>query len=215
MNAETTLRLAQAVQSRGARRFCYFSSQVAGLGAGEYALSKFLAEKFLLNLNWEKLSILRPTEVISGSGSEGIDQLISLAKRFHFFPWIIDNPEVIYAPTTNEAIIDWTVNDLLDHSVSRSIKICVLSGPAISSSSLSRWIAKKYSAIPVPIWLGALNFFAKFFGIFGVHLISPDQVLRLRGKRFQVPRQGLEISRVTLPSPMDNLFLPDRKPTGV
>jgi nucleoside-diphosphate-sugar epimerase len=200
LNWKATLDLAEALQKKGCQRFCFISSQTAGENAGAYALSKFLAEKGLLSMSWEQLLILRPTEIVGAGSSEGLDQLMKLAEKRKLYPWLIaslfDLHQITFAPLSAEAFSQAVMRSLLGPPTGRRIQ--VLRGPRISSTQLAARLFQKYKAVPVPVYLPLLKWISKFTGFFGFHLISPDQIPRLLGLRFQKPISDIEIEDIEI-----------------
>ena len=173
INHQGTLRLAQAAQARGCRRFVYLSTRCATADAGAYGESKLAAEAALGKMDWESLLIMRPAEIYGGGGQEGIDRLILQASTWHVALLLFGSTRIEFAPLH---IDDFAANAgasiVKDRSGVQVIEMC---GPEDLSGSMLAWrLAKRFKALPVPVWLPVMKAL-----IAGMNVGSPDQIQRL------------------------------------
>src|SRR5829696_8276864 len=98
INLEGTVRLADATRANGCRRFVYISTRCATPGSGAYGESKLAAEQALQKLEWESLSIIRPAEIYGSGGSEGIDRMLAVARRWRIIPALFGHANLLFAP---------------------------------------------------------------------------------------------------------------------
>jgi len=173
-----TMRLAECVRARGCRRFVYISTRCATHGAGAYAESKLAAENELKKFDWESLLMIRPSEIYGARGSEGVDKLIALARRWHLSLWLFGNSRISFAPVHIDDFAGIAADEIM--MLPKGLRIVELCGPEdLDSSALARRIAKRYKALPVPVWWPLFALFLKVAAGFNSGLAVPDQLQRL------------------------------------
>jgi nucleoside-diphosphate-sugar epimerase len=178
MNLNGTKRLALAARARGATRFVYISTRCATPGAGAYGESKLAAEGALKQQSWDGLLIIRPSEVYTGQGKEGVDKLIALAQRWHLTPLLFGNSNVSFAPLWFEDFAAIAAGEIMNHNDGvATIEMC---GPQdLGPAALASAIAKRYYALPVPVWWPVFAMLVKVALRFNLNLAVPDQLRRL------------------------------------
>ena len=75
-NLEATRELVNSANKYRIKKFVFISSNTAGPCSGAYGISKFLAEEYIQE-NFDRYTIIRPSEVYGGEGKEGIEKVIS------------------------------------------------------------------------------------------------------------------------------------------
>ncbi len=178
VNFRGTMRLADAARALGCRRFVYVSTRCATEGSGSYGESKLAAERGLRAMEWDRLLILRPAEIYGAGGKEGVDKFLSLAERFRFVPLLWGHKELRFAPlAANDFVTAATALIQMNQNGTEVLDMC---GPEeLKASSLAMRIAKKYRALPVPIWWPCLRVLL----CLGSRIIVPDQLTRLIGRK--------------------------------
>ncbi len=195
VNHTATMKLALNLKRKGTSRFWYVSSQTAGQGAGTYALSKFLAEQDLLSLDWQQLLIFRPSEVVGAGGNEGLDKFIYLSKKFRICPWLFSYQPIRFSPIQVERVVDHFVSQL-DSPKTKDVQ--VIRGEPVTSTQFAFQMLKKYGAIPLPIFIPALDTLNRILSSIGIFLLPRDQVARLMGAREQKPVKTIEIKTIVM-----------------
>ena len=182
VNFRGTKRLAQAARARGCRRFVYVSTRCATENSGAYGESKLAAEGALQAMGWERLLILRPAEIYGAGGTEGVDKFISLAARFHLVPVLWGHKGLRFAPlATNDFVSAAIALIQMNRNGVETLELC---GPEdLSAPSLGLRIARKYRALPVPIWWPFLALLLRFLSKIGLRVVAPDQLERLTGRK--------------------------------
>ena len=102
VNVEGSLKLIEQSRERGCRNMFYVSTRCVGpkepkRSCGAYGESKRALEDALLEMEWDSLLVLRPAEVYGAGGTEGIDQLIHLARTLHVVPMIFGDRRLLRA----------------------------------------------------------------------------------------------------------------------
>ena len=178
LNLQGTSRLARAAQARGCRRFVYASTRCAMRNAGAYGESKLAAEEELQKFDWQRLLIIRPAEVYGGGGREGVDQLITLARNWHVAPLLFGDSRIEFAPLHIDDFAAIAAAAIADEKPGATIlEVC---GPEdLSGPALARALARRFSALPVPVWWPLLAWLLKMGRHMGLNLTVPDQTQRL------------------------------------
>jgi nucleoside-diphosphate-sugar epimerase len=177
-----TVRLAGAVYARGCRRFVYISSRCATPDSGAYGESKLAAENDLKKLDWDSLLIIRPSEIYSGHGTEGIDKLIALARRWHVTPWLFGNSRILFAPLHIDDFAQIAADETM--APPKGLRTVELCGPEdLSSAALATRIAQRYKSLPLPLWWPLFALFFKIAAGFNSGVAVPDQLQRLTGAK--------------------------------
>lgn len=182
VNFEGTVRLAEATRENGCRRFVYISTRCATRGSGAYGESKLAAEQELQKLDWESLLIIRPAEIYGGGGREGIDRMLAVARRWRVIPAMFGNANLLFAPMH---VDDFTrLAAELIQQPDRGVRIENICGPEdLNGIALASRIAKRYRAVPLPLWWPAVSVCLKALHKVGFEIVKPDQVVRLIGEK--------------------------------
>jgi nucleoside-diphosphate-sugar epimerase len=182
VNFRGTMRLAQAARARGCRRFVYVSTRCATEGSGAYGESKLAAERALQTMEWERLLILRPAEIYGAGGTEGVDKFMSLAARFHLVPLLWGHKNLRFAPLLANDFVSAAI--ALIQMNQNGVEILELCGPEdLRAPSLGLRIARRYRALPVPIWWPFLALLLRVLSKIGLPVVAPDQLERLTGRK--------------------------------
>lgn len=191
VNHEGTVRLAKAARGHGCRQFVYISTRCATRGAGPYGESKLAAEAELQKMDWESLLIIRPAEVYGAGSKEGIDRWISLAERWHLAPVLFGNSNIEFAPLH---VDDFAA--MASEAISREPPgqtILEMCGPEdLSGKAVGLRLAKKYTALPIPVWWPGTAVLMKA----GLGLGVPDQAQRLTCSKTASAKTANAIGRI-------------------
>jgi len=178
VNAEGTLRLAEATRANGCRRFVYISTRCATHGSGAYGESKLAAEQELQKLEWKSLLIIRPAEIYGGGGGEGIDRMLAVARTWRIVPAMFGNSKILFAPLHIDDFSKLAAELIQQHD--DGVRIENLCGPEDQSGTLiASRISKRFGAIRVPLWWPALSISLKALHRIGIAIVKPDQLDRL------------------------------------
>jgi len=178
VNCEATLELAEKSMALGCRRFVYVSSYRAVKGAGAYGESKLRAEEGLMKMPWERLTIIRPSEVYGAGGNEGVDRLIRMAKKWRLVPMFFGQQGISFLPLFYLDFADRAVEWILSEKTGNWVVF--LCGPEeLSGRKLSCSLAKKYRALPLPLWWPLLKASIRISSWLSVPLATPDQLQRI------------------------------------
>lgn len=189
VNLRGTMRLVELARARGCRRFVYISTRCATAGAGAYGESKLAAENELQKLSWENLLIIRPSEVYGGGGKEGVDKLIALAGRWHLTPLLFGSSKISFAPLHIEDFATIVADEITKQA--SGVTLVELCGPEdLNGVALATRIAKRYQALPVPIWWPLFALMVKIGSRLGFNLAVPDQLQRLTCAKTSSARQA-------------------------
>lgn len=182
VNHRGTLRLAERARERGCRRFVYVSTRCATEECGAYGASKLAAEVGLREMGWESLLILRPAEVYGGGGREGVDKFLSLAERFRVVPLLWGDGRLSFAPLRADDFIAATCALLAEGR--GGVSVLEMCGPeSLGGAELAWRIARRYGALPLPLWWPALGAALAALRGLGLKVVAPDQVARLVGRK--------------------------------
>jgi nucleoside-diphosphate-sugar epimerase len=182
VNHRGTMRLAGAARARGCRRFVYISTRCATPDSGAYGESKLAAENDLKKFDWNSLLVVRPSEIYGAQGSEGVDKLIALARRWHLTPWLFGNSKVEFAPVEVDDFAAIVADEI--RTPPSGLRIVELSGPEdLNASQLAMRISQRYKALPVPLWWPLFVLFLKIAAGFNLAVAVPDQLQRLVGAK--------------------------------
>src|SRR5689334_10251454 len=188
VNLEGTRRLAEAARENGCRRFVYISTRCATHGSGAYGESKLAAEQELQKLDWESLLILRPAEIYGGESKEGIDQMLAVARKWHVTPALFGHSNLRFAPMHIDEFTRLAAELIQEHN--NGIRIETICGPEdLTGMVLASRIAKRYHAVPLPLWWPAVAVGLKALHKLGFRIVKPDQLTRLVG-----PKTGTAVS---------------------
>ena len=182
VNLEGTMRLVKLVRENGCRRFVFISTRCATAGSGAYGESKLAAENQLKKLDWTSLLVIRPAEVYGVEGTEGIDQMLRLARRWHVVPALWGNSNIRFAPIHVDDFSAFAAAAIKDHE--KGFHIVEASGPEeLSGVALAGRIMRRHFALPVPVWWPAFSLAVNLLRQLGIKLASPDQLKRLISKK--------------------------------
>ena len=178
VNREGTVRLAEATQKNGCRRFVYISTRCATPGSGAYGESKLAAEEELQKLEWKSLLIIRPAEIYGGGSNEGIDRMLAIARKWRIVPALFGHPNLSFAPMHIDDFCRLTAELIQKHE--DGVRIENICGPEdLSGAELAYRIAKSYRAIPLPLWWPVVAVVLRTLRWFGFTIVKPDQLPRL------------------------------------
>ena len=182
VNFEGTRRLAQAAQENGCRRFVYISTRCATHGSGAYGESKLAAEQELQKLEWNSLLIIRPAEIYGGGGQEGIDRMLTVARRWRVIPALFGDSNLQFAPMHVDDFTRLAVELIQQHNT--GVRIETICGPEdLNGIELAQRISKHYRAVPLPLWWPAVSISLKTLQKLGWAIVKPDQLTRLTGDK--------------------------------
>lgn len=182
INFEGTTRLAHAVYGNGCRRFVYISTRCATEGSGTYGESKLAAETELQKFEWKSLLIIRPSEIYGGGSNEGIDQMLSLARKWRVVPMMFGSSKIQFAPMHVDDFTRITSELIQQHT--DGVKTEELCGPEdLSGVELASRISRHYSAVPIPLWWPGLALTLRVLNTIGVRIVKPDQLTRLMSEK--------------------------------
>lgn len=182
VNLEGTVRLAEATRANGCRRFVYISTRCATRGSGAYGESKLAAEQELQKLEWKSLLIIRPAEIYGGGGTEGIDQMLAVARRWRIIPALFGHSNLLFAPMHADDFSRLAAELIQQHH--DGVRIENVCGPEdLSGMALASRISKRYRAVPLPLWWPAVAVGLKALQKIGWAIVKPDQLTRLTGEK--------------------------------
>jgi nucleoside-diphosphate-sugar epimerase len=187
VNFDGSLRLVEQSRQRGCRQMFYVSTRCVGpkgpkTSCGAYGESKRALEDALLDMEWDSLVIVRPAEIYGTGGTEGIDRIIQLARTWRIVPLIFGSPGIRFAPLYYKDFIQIATR-LLD-AMPRGVHTYDLCGPqSLDGVALARTLAKRFGAVPIPVWYPLLEVILRGLHAVGISLIAPDQLDRLVGDK--------------------------------
>jgi len=182
VNLDGTVRLAEATRENGCRRFVYISTRCATQGSGAYGESKLAAEQELRKLEWKSLLILRPAEIYGGGGSEGIDRMLAVARRWRIVPALFGHANMQFAPMHLDDFSRLAAELIREHD--DGVRIETVCGPEdINGLSLAYRISKRYRALPLPLWWPVVAVGLKALHKLGFAVVKPNQLTRLIGEK--------------------------------
>ena len=182
INVEGTVRLAEAVRANGCRRFVYISTRCATKGSGAYGESKLAAEQELQKLEWKSLLIIRPAEIYGGGGNEGIDRMLTTARRWRIVPALFGHSNLQFAPMHVDDFSRLVAELIQQHD--EGVRIETVCGPEdLNGMVLAQRIAKRYRALRLPLWWPIVSVSLKALQKIGFAIVKPDQLTRLVGEK--------------------------------
>ena len=182
INFSGTLRLISAARALGCRSFFYVSTRCATAGSGAYGESKLAVEAELQKQSWESLLILRPAEVYGAGTREGVDGFVRLASKWHVVPLLWGHRGIQFAPIHIDDFVECMWAILRNHSA--GVRVLELCGPEkLNGVTLSLRLARRYTALPFPIWFPGMALMLRVFNALGWKPVTPDQVSRLVGPK--------------------------------
>lgn len=182
INLKGTVRLAEATRENGCRRFVYISTRCATHGSGAYGESKLAAEQELQKLDWNSLLIIRPAEIYGGGGSEGIDRMLAIARRWRIIPALFGHANLRFAPMHVDDFSRLAAELIQQHK--DGVRIQTVCGPEdLNGIELASRIGKHYHALPLPLWWPVVAVGLKTLDKLGFAVVKADQLPRLIGKK--------------------------------
>jgi nucleoside-diphosphate-sugar epimerase len=182
VNLDGTVRLAAATRENGCRRFVYISTRCATRGSGAYGESKLAAEQELQKFDWKSLLIIRPAEIYATGGAEGIDRMLSVARRWRLIPALFGHANLLFAPLHVDDFSTIAAELIRQHD--DGVRIENLCGPEdLNGMVLAYRIGKRYHAVPLPLWWPAVSVCLKALHKTGFEIVKPDQLTRLIGEK--------------------------------
>jgi nucleoside-diphosphate-sugar epimerase len=183
INARGTMRLAESARRLGCRRFVYISTRCATPGSGAYGESKLAAELELKKLDWDSLLILRPAEIYGGGGLEGVDKFIGWAARFKVVPLLWGDARLQFAPLHADDFVAATCALIMDRRGGGEHCFDLCGPESLSGAALAWRIARRYKALPIPLWWPGLALVLRALQSIGLHPVTKDQIRRLVGQK--------------------------------
>ena len=178
-NVLGTQRLLDAAARHGVRRFVHVSTRAVSETGGAYSHSKLLAERAVTEAPVEH-TIVRLSEMYGGAGAEGIDQIVSRARRGAAIPLVGRGAERVCPMHVDDAVA------ALVGAVAAPVaggRTYTLGGECMSIREFAEACARAFSTMsrlrPVPVSAVAA------LGLLGRVLplpIYPDQLARLRAE---------------------------------
>jgi NADH dehydrogenase len=102
-NVVGTMRLLDAAAMHRVRRFVHVSTRAVSEAGGAYSLSKHMAERAVRAAPVEH-TIVRLSEMYGGAGTEGIDQIVSRARRGAAIPVVGDGADQVCPMHVDDAV---------------------------------------------------------------------------------------------------------------
>jgi UDP-glucose 4-epimerase len=194
VNHQGTLRLAEAARARGCRQFIFVSTRCAIVDAGAYGESKLAAEEDLKKLDWRTLLIIRPAEVYDG-GKEGIDRLIVQARQWHVTPLLFGGRNIEFAPLHISEFATLAAAAIAE--LRNGYEVVEMCGPEDLTGSRLAWrLARRFKAVPIPIWLPIAKSFLLLANSLGLNCGVPDQIQRLTSPKTSTARTADKIGSI-------------------
>lgn len=182
VNLEGTVRLAEAVRKNGCRRFVYISTRCATHGSGAYGESKLAAEQELQKLEWQSLLIIRPAEIYGSGSNEGIDRMLTVARRWRVVPALFGHSNLLFAPMHVDDFSKLAAELIQQHH--EGVRIENVCGPEdLNGMRLAYRIGERYRALPLPMWWPLVAVGLKALHKIGFAIVKPDQLTRLIGEK--------------------------------
>ena len=174
-----TRRLLDAAARHGVLRFVHVSTRAVSETGGAYSRSKLRAERAVSDAPVEH-TILRLSEMYGGAGAEGIDRIVSRARRGATIPIVGEGGERVCPMHVDDAVAG--IVGAVDAPVARG-RTYTLGGECMSIREFAEGCARAFSSAgrlrPVPVMAVAA------LGLLGRVLplpIYPDQLARLRAE---------------------------------
>lgn len=192
-----TKRLLDAAARHGVRRFVHVSTRAVSETGGAYSLSKHLAEHAVRQAPVEH-TIVRLSEMYGGAGAEGIDQIVSRARRGAAIPVVGDGEDRLCPMHVDDAVAALVGAVAAPVATGRTY---TLGGECMTTREFAEACARAFSTESrvrsVPVAAVAT------LGLLGRVLplpIYPDQLARLRADKPQVsPEAEQELGFHTRP----------------
>jgi NADH dehydrogenase len=178
-----TRRLLEAAERHGVRRFVHGSSRSISEAGGAYSVSKRLAEEAVRAAPVEH-TIVRLSETYGTAGREGIDRIVSRARRGASIPVVGDGGDRLCPMHVDDAVA--ALAGAVDAPVAGD-RTYALGGDCLTTREFADACARAFSSAsrvrPVPVTVVVA------LGLLGRVLplpIYPDQLARLRAEKAPV-----------------------------
>jgi nucleoside-diphosphate-sugar epimerase len=178
-NAAATLDLIKACESNSVKRFIFISTRAISEQGGGYSMSKLKAEEYvrLSSLDWV---ILRLSEVYGLPGKDGINMIITAARKAPFVP-VIGNGADTLCPVYIDDVVD-AISAMVDRQELKQ-KTYLIAGPeTFTYSEFVDEVLKIYSLKKFKIYipLSILKLLLRIVPLFSKKSsFVPDQIPRL------------------------------------
>jgi len=180
INTDFTKYLVELSEKNKIERFTYISTQTASIKGGAYSISKFFAEKIIVNssLDW---TIVRPSEVYGHEIDSMVSKLCKIINKSPIVP-IIGNGMYSLNPVHIQDLSNFIVKLVTSNSNLAFKKIYTLCGPSPIPfinfcKSYASYQNKKIFFIKIPVFV--CKALVKFINATGIHVILVDQIDRL------------------------------------
>jgi len=196
-NVHGTKTILKIAKKSKVSKFIFISSYTAGVNSGDYAESKFFSEKEVLKAEFQSCLILRPSEIVGLSSTEGLDKFESLAKKKKVYPVLCISYFPLKFINFNPIRYDYFVDYLVKETISfeKGQKIISVLGKQKSSFEIFRSLSK--FVIPIFLSLKILTLLS-YLPILK-NKIRLEQIKRLKGERNQVHSESQKIVTVVIP----------------
>ena len=180
VNVDGTRRLLNAAAGVNVGRLVHISTRAIAMDGGAYSRSKARAEE-LVRQSGPSFTIVRLPEVFGGEGSEGVDRIVSLARRGRAVPVVGSGNQELCPVLIDDAI--GAVVAALDAPEAGG-RTYTLAGQCVTMREFARLALATFGQggriVPVPIGLLALLGLASRFVPLPAY---PDQLARLRASK--------------------------------
>jgi NADH dehydrogenase len=178
-NVLGTRRLLDTAIRHGVRRFVYVSTRAVSETGGAYSGSKLMAERAVTDAPLEH-TIVRLSEMYGGAGAEGIDRIVSRARRGAAIPIVGDGAERICPMHVDDAVAALVGAVSAPEAGGRTY---TLGGECMSIREFAEACARAFSSESRPRRVPVAAVAA--LGLLGRVLplpVYPDQLARLRAE---------------------------------
>jgi hypothetical protein len=105
-----------------------------------------------------------------------------MGRDLHIVPLFFGNKRIRFSPMHFEDFLR-ICRAALEHRVN-GVTILELCGPEVlTGTALALRVAKRYYALPIPVWLPALGLLSRLVAYLGHTILTPDQLARLTGEK--------------------------------
>jgi 2-alkyl-3-oxoalkanoate reductase len=178
-NVHGTQRLLDAAGRHGVRRFVHVSTRAVSPTGGAYSESKLAAERAVAQAPVEH-TIVRLSEMYGGAGAEGIDDIVSRARRGAAIPIVGEGAERVCPMHVDDAVAALVAAVRAPAAAGRTY---TLGGECMSIRDFAEACTRAFSTVsrlrPVPVTaVMAAGLLARVLPL----PIYPDQLARLRAE---------------------------------
>ena len=186
-NVIGTTRLLEAAARHGVRRFVHASTRSISEAGGAYSVSKRLAEQAVRTAPVEH-TIVRLSEMYGGAGREGIDRIVSRARRGMAIPIVGDGADRVCPMHVDDAVAALAGAVAAPGASGRTY---TLGGECLTTREFADACARAFASAsrvrPVPVTaVAALGLLARVLPL----PLYPDQLARLRAQKELVSREA-------------------------